>query len=114
MLDRSDKLATRRLGQESQRDDKKDADDPLADLPFWLEDFTYNLRNVHRSACSRTHFSGFRFGTSNESGTQGALHFYSLPARPKLRRLLENKVLNEGGESRDNHGYAVVVQDLAT
>ena len=34
LLDRNDKLATRRLGQESLRDDKKDADDPLAHLPF--------------------------------------------------------------------------------
>ena len=60
--------------------------------------------------------------------------FYSLPKRPGLRCLLENqnnkgslqkthwrsstradhKVLNEGCESRDNHRYAVVVQDLAT
>ena len=34
--ERSDELATRRLVQESLKDDKKDADDPFADLPFWL------------------------------------------------------------------------------
>ena len=43
ILERNDELATRRLGQESQRSDKKDANDPLEDLPFWLEDFTDNL-----------------------------------------------------------------------
>ena len=29
--------------QNKKRDEKKDADDPLADLPFWLEDLTDNL-----------------------------------------------------------------------
>ena len=72
-----------------------------------------------------------------------AQYLYSLPQRPELRRMLENqnyedslqktrwgicsraekfddfitadhKVLNEGSESRNNHRYAVVVQDLAT
>ena len=52
VLVRSDELATRRLEQESLRDDEKDADDPLADLPFWLEDFTDNLEatEVHEPA----------------------------------------------------------------
>ena len=74
---------------------------------------------------------------------EDAQYFHSLLKRPELRRLLENqnnisllqethwrslpraenfgnlisadhKVLNEGCESRDNHWYAVVVQDLAT
>ena len=77
-----------------------------------------------------------------KSGVGQAQHFHSLPEGPKLRYLLENqnhkgllqkrhwygraqsekfvdlitadqKVLSEGGESRNNHLYAVVVQDLA-
>ena len=36
-------LATRKLGQESLRSDKKDENDPLADLPFWLQDFKDDL-----------------------------------------------------------------------
>ena len=43
VFERSDEQATRRLGQESLRSDKKDANDPLADISFWLEDFTDNL-----------------------------------------------------------------------
>ena len=77
-----------------------------------------------------------------KSGVGQAQHFHSLPEGPKLRYLLENqnhkgllqkrhwfglaqsgkivdlitadhKVLSEGSESRNNHRYAVVVQDLA-
>ena len=75
---------------------------------------------------------------------KGAPFWYSLPERPKLRSTCkrtnitsaicrkrignqvlraekfgdlitaDHKVLSEGGESRNNHRYAVVVQDLAT
>ena len=40
----------------------------------------------------------------------------ALPRAEKFGDLLtaDHKVLNEGCESRDNHRYAVVVQDLAT
>ena len=52
VFERSDEVATRRLGQGSPRDDKKDADNPLSGLPFWLEDFTDNLEptDVHAPA----------------------------------------------------------------
>ena len=51
IFERSDEQATRRLGQESlkiqiqnrKRDDKKNADGPLADLLYWLVDFKDNL-----------------------------------------------------------------------
>ena len=52
VLERSDELATRRLGQESLRSDKKDENDPLADMPFWFEDFTAS--GGHRIACTST------------------------------------------------------------
>ena len=47
-----DEQATRRLGQEPLRSDKKDEKDPLADMPFWLKDFTDNLKptEVHAPA----------------------------------------------------------------
>ena len=40
----------------------------------------------------------------------------ALPRAEKFGHLItaDHKVLNEGGESRDNHRYAFVVQDLAT
>ena len=37
-------LPTRTLGQKSLSDDKQDTKDPLADMPFWLEDFTDCLK----------------------------------------------------------------------
>ena len=46
VLERSDELATRKLGQESFRSDKKDENDPLADLPFWFQDFADNLEPI--------------------------------------------------------------------
>ena len=92
VLERSDERATGRLVQEPLRSDKKDANDPLADLPCWFEEFTDNLEPT-RSACTRAHFSGLRFGTSYESGNEieEAQYFLSHPERPKLRRLLENQ-----------------------
>ena len=41
--ERSDETANRKLEQESLSHDKENADDPLADLPFWFEDSTENL-----------------------------------------------------------------------
>ena len=46
--------------------------DPLADPPFWLEDFTEP--GGHRSACTRAHLSGLRFGTSYEVVTKSRKH----------------------------------------
>ena len=56
----------------------------------------------YRSACTRTHFSGLRLGTSHESGTKNkeAQYSYSLPKRPKLRSLLE-KQDNKGSCAED-------------
>ena len=41
--------------QNKKRDDKNNSDDPLADLPQWLEEFKENL--VDRIACIRTNSS---------------------------------------------------------
>ena len=84
---------TKRLGQESLKDDKKDADDPLADLPFWLQGFHRQSRG-HRIACTREHSSRLRFGTSYESGDkiEEAQHFVLTSRKiKKLRCLLENQ-----------------------
>ena len=69
------------------RDDHRDADDRLRDLPEWLEEFTDKSRG-HRIARTRTHFSGLRFGTHHESVIQEAQYLYSLPKGPKLRSKL--------------------------
>ena len=51
VLERSDELASKGLvqspeiqNQNKKRDDKKISDDPLADLPYWLQDFIENLK----------------------------------------------------------------------
>ena len=138
------KLAQGNLVQESWESDKKDENDPLADMPFWLEDFTDNLIPTEVRACTSTHFSGFGFGTFYESGIQEAHYFFihflkdrncdvclrtkitkasctrrtgeDLPRAEKFGDMItaDHKVLNERRESGDNHQYAVVVQDLAT
>ena len=74
------------------RDDKKDADDPLADLPFWLEDFKDNLVNTELHALAHN---------SRESDLEHPVEVVTdsrkhsicthFPERPKLRRLLENQ-----------------------
>ena len=48
---RSDETSSGKLGQESWVNDKKDKNDPFADMPLWLEDFTDNLiRSVTQEA----------------------------------------------------------------
>ena len=79
VLERSDAIAPRKWcrstpkTQNKKKDDSRDSDDRLRDLPEWLEEFTEDLRG-HRSACIRTQFSGLRFGTSCESGLKEAQH----------------------------------------
>ena len=101
-------------------------------------------RSVSIKGHTRKPFSGFRFGTSHKSEIEEAqylsTHFPKdrncevrkrtkitrAPCRkrtgdPVLRRenfgdliTADLKVLNEGTESRNNHRFTVVVQDLAT
>ena len=63
-----------------------------------LEDFTDN-----GSACTRTRFSGLRFGTSHESGIKikEVQYLYSVPKRPKLRHVLQNQ--NDKGSLQKTH-----------
>ena len=109
--------------------------DPLRDLPGWLEEFTENLVDgsvqEHRDAPSSsrelspeprakvvpgkhsifTPFSKVRNGdiclrTTITWGSLQKTHWYS--------RATDHKIVSEESESRNNHRYAVVVQDLAT
>ena len=143
VLERSDELATRRLGQESLRKDKKNADDSLADLPFWLEDFTDNLEatEVHAPAHisqdsdsehlekvvtkSRKHSIYIHFPKDRNCDFCLRTTITKAFCRRRIGEALlraekfgdlitaDHKVLSEGGESRDNQQYAVVVLDLA-
>ena len=144
VLERSDELATGKLGQESLRSDMKDENDPLADLPFWLQDFTDDLiptevqapthisqdsdseHSTTVATKSRKHsiFSHFPKDRNCDACMRSKITKASCRRRtgkalPQTETFgdsitADHKVLNEGRESRDNHRYAVVVQDLAT
>ena len=98
--ERSDELATKTLvpfpeiQNQKKRSDRKDSEDPLADLPDWLKDFKENQKETE------LHVSAHSSPESDEHPVSGneieeATCFYSLPKRPRLRCLLEN--LNNKG-----------------
>ena len=68
--ERSDGLAPRRWcgshpktqNKNKKKDDSRDSDERLRDLPEWLEELTDNLEDTN--AGTRTNFSGLRFGMS--------------------------------------------------
>ena len=90
---RSGELANRRLVQESPRSDKKDANDPLADLPFWFEDFTDNLdpTEVHAPAHISQDSDSEHPAKVATNSRKHSIFTYLLTERPRLRRLLENQ-----------------------
>ena len=71
-------------------------------------------------ACTRNQFSELRFGTFYESGIKikEAQYVYIHQRKCSLQkthwRSSTSKVLNEECESRNNHRYAIVVQDVVT
>ena len=151
MFERSDEQATRRLGRESlkiqnqnkKRDDKKWADDALADLPEWLTKFKENLVKELLAPANSSLESDLEHPTKVATKSRKhsiETHFpkdrncdvclrTKITRAPCRRRTGEaephppmfgdsitedHKVVNEEGESRNNHRHAVVVQDLAT
>ena len=105
----------------------------------WVVGGIQRKSGEHRIACIRTQFSGIRVETKSRKQNIYT-HFpkdqnckvckrtkmtrapcrrrtgEAVPRAEKFGDLItaDHKVLNEGCESRDNHQYAVVVQDLAT
>ena len=90
---RAAELATRRLGQKSLISDKEETD-PLADLPFWFQDFSDNPENVEVPApaqhTSRDSDSEHLYKSGNE--VEETKYFHSLPERPGLRHLPEDQI----------------------
>ena len=113
------------------KDINRASDDWLRSLPEWLEEFTKKSRR-YSSACTRTHVSCLRFGTSHESGIKRStvlllssrkrnceVCLRTMMTRALCRRrngkavlrgerfgdwmTADHKVLNEEGESRNNH-----------
>ena len=106
--------------------------DLLHDLPDWLQEFSENLvdkssplepRTNHapkdRDTSSSSHEvpmeSRAKVGKHSIEKKQGLL-VQSCPKRKFFGDLIttDHTVLSEESESRNNHRYAVVVQDLAT
>ena len=71
-------------------DNNSASDDRFRDLPERLEAFTDNLEGAEMLACTRTHFSWPKFGTSYECGIKEAQYFLSLLQKSKLRSMLAN------------------------
>ena len=118
--------------------------DPTQGIPDWLQPFTENLEDLktHVLAHSSEREISDSEGDASKVETQKTeAHYTHFPKdrncyiclRTKITRVLcrrrdegsiprvenfgvtaDHKVLNEGSESRNNHRYSVVVQDLAT
>ena len=138
VLERSDGMTprnwcdpSRTQNKNKKRDDRRDSDDRLRDLPEWLEECTDSLEDTEVPASAhRSQDSGPERPTKVGSKSRKHSIFSHFPKdrdcevrlRTKMTRAGEasdmitadHKVLNKGGESGNNHRYAVVVQDLAT
>ena len=92
--ERSVELATKRLGKGAGVPEKwQEGRERSVSRSSILVRRFHRQSGAHRSACTRTQFSGIRLGTSCRSGDkiEKAHYLYSLPERSKLRRLLENQ-----------------------
>ena len=97
----SDELATRKLWQKPLSDDKQDAKDPLADMPFWLEDFTDNLKVPEmRAPAHSSRDSESR--TSYESGNKimEAQCFFSHPENRNCDVCMRTKMTSASCRTR--------------
>ena len=74
VFERCDEQATKRLEQEFLGGDKYDANDPSADLAFWLEDIQDHLVDTELP-------TGIRLGTSCESGNKRGSTIFKLTFR---------------------------------
>ena len=125
------------------RIEKKNSIDLLVDLPDWLKDFRENLKEteLHESGhsspesdpeyptivatISRKHHIYTQFPKDRDCDVCLRTKITKAFCRRRTGEALsrankfgdlitaDRKVLNEGRESRDNHRYTVVVQDLA-
>ena len=124
------------------RDDRRDSVDRLHDLPEWLEEFTDNLEytelpaSAHSSqdldsgrptkvvSKSSKHSTYTHFPKDRNCEVCLRTEITRAPCRTRTIEALlradngdlitaDRRVLNEEGESRNNHRYTVVVQDLA-
>ena len=123
----------------NKNDDEGVRGNPLRDLPEWLEEFTENLVDdsvpVHRDASSSSRESSSEqrakvvctqfpkdrncdicLGTKITRASCRKCTGTVVPGAENFGDLItvDQKVLTWGCESRNNHRYAVVVQDLAT
>ena len=124
--------------------DSKDSHDRLRDLPEWLEEFTDNLEDTELPAPahisqdsdserptkvvsqSRKHSVYTHFPKDRNCDVCLRTRITRSPCRRRTGEAVlraerlgdlmtaDHKVPNKEGESRNNHRYAVVVQDLAT
>ena len=81
------------------RDDNRDSDDRLGDLPEWLEEFADNLEDTEVPAPG--HISHYSDSERPTEVDQEAQYLCSLPKRSKLRSMLANQ--NDKGSLQKAH-----------
>ena len=97
-------------------------EDPTQDGPDWIQLFTVNLEDLQR--CARTFLwkSELRFGKwrfksgDNKMEAQCSHSLLQIPKEisiPRTEEIGDMRTVEHKSESRKNHQFAVVVQDLA-
>ena len=88
--------------QIKKRDDRKNSDGSLADLPEWLEEFTENLEESELPADAYTsHDSDLERPTKLETKSRKHIIYTHVPKVKKLRSLLANQ--NDKGSLQKTH-----------
>ena len=126
----------------NKRENNRDSDDRFRDLPEWLEEFTDNLEDAEVPAPAHISHDSDSERPTKVAPRKHSVHTLfpkdrncEVCLRTKMTRdpcrrctgeavlraekfgdliTADHKVLNEEGESRNNHRYAVAVQGLAT
>ena len=124
------------------KDDRINSDDPLADLPEWLEEFNLEDTELHASAHRSQNSDSERPTKVATKSRRHSIYTHSpkdrncevclrtkmtrTPCRRRTGEALhcaekfgdlmtaDHNVFNEGCESRDNRRYSAAIQDLAT
>ena len=85
-----------------------DEEDPPQGTPDWLQPFTENQEDLE------THVPAHPFGRENSDSEGDASEVETQKRKHSVKTHFPKDRICEGMKSRNNHQYAVVVQDHAT
>ena len=76
----------------SANEDEMDKEDPTQGIPDWLQPIADNLEDLETHVPAHSSDRELRFGSTCKRGDIAeAQYLYSLPLRPKLRRMPEDQ-----------------------